>query len=67
MTMLGCVAMMGSEVYKDYKIEVYGMELPGDLVVLDIKYFDLILGIDWLSRHYANVDCRRRIIQFEHP
>ncbi|XP_052174731.1 uncharacterized protein LOC127789782 [Diospyros lotus] len=59
--------MVGSEVYRDCKIMVHDKEFPGNLVVLDIKDFDLILGMDWLSQHYAKVDCRHKVIHFELP
>ncbi|XP_052182009.1 uncharacterized protein LOC127794798 [Diospyros lotus] len=54
----GGVELLGSEIYRDYKIMLHDKELPGDLIILDIHDFDLILGMDWLSRHYAKVDCR---------
>ncbi|XP_052197351.1 uncharacterized protein LOC127804519 [Diospyros lotus] len=66
-TTLGDTKMVGSEVYRDCKIMVHDKEFPGNLVVLDIKDFDLILGMDWLSQHYAKVDCRHKVIHFELP
>ncbi|XP_052181900.1 uncharacterized protein LOC127794693 [Diospyros lotus] len=63
----GDTKMVGSEVYRDCKIMVHDKEFPGNLVVLDIKDFDLILGMDWLSQHYAKVDCRHKVIHFELP
>ncbi|XP_052191886.1 uncharacterized protein LOC127801065 [Diospyros lotus] len=59
--------LVGSEICRDCKIKVHDRELPGDLVVLDIKDFDLILGMDWLSRHHAKVDCYGKVIHFELP
>ena len=56
----------GSET-KDYKIKLHDKELRVDLVVLDIRDFNLILGMNWLSQHHAKVDCRRKIIYFEFP
>ena len=35
-------------------------EFPVDLVLLDVMDFNVILGMDWLSQHYATVDCRRK-------
>ncbi|KAL5773512.1 hypothetical protein ACOSQ2_013436 [Xanthoceras sorbifolium] len=35
-----------------------------DLIVLDIHDFDVILGIDWLSRCHATVDCFRKEVRF---
>ena len=37
---------------------VEGRELFTDLVLLDVIDFDVILGMDWLARHYATLDCR---------
>ena len=36
-------------------------ELQVDLILLD---FDVILGMDWLSQHYATVGCRRNEVIF---
>ena len=32
-----------------------GQEFLEDLILLDIHDFDVILGMDWLSRHHATV------------
>ena len=39
-------------------------ELLADLVLLDVMDFDVILGMDWLSQHYAAVDCQRKKVIF---
>ena len=59
--------MIAREMFENCEIEVHDKKLLGDLVILDVRDFDLILGMDWLSRHYARVDCRRKIIDFELP
>ncbi|KAL5800752.1 hypothetical protein ACOSQ3_032384 [Xanthoceras sorbifolium] len=41
-----------------------GREFLADLVVLDIQDFDVILGMDWLLRHHAIVDCIRKEVSF---
>ena len=38
-----------------------------DLILLDIHDFDVILGMDWLSRHHATVDCYRKEVRFCRP
>ena len=43
---------------------IEGRELPADLVLLDVIDFDVILGMDWLSQHYAMADCRRKEVIF---
>ena len=39
---------------------IAGRELLADLVLLDVKDFDVILEMDWLSQHYATIDFRRK-------
>jgi len=41
--------LVGSEVLQNCEIKVYDKKCPGDLVVLGIRDFNLILGIDYLS------------------
>jgi len=59
--------LWGKEVLFDCEIEVHDRKLPGDLVILDLRDFDLILGMDYLSSHCAKVDCCQKIIYFETP
>ena len=37
------------------------------MTLLDIDDFDVILGMDWLSRHHATVDCYRKEVRFCRP
>ena len=46
---------------------IEGRKLLADLVLLDIMDFDVILGMDWFSQHYATVDCRRKEVIFRIP
>ena len=34
---------------------------------MDVMDFDVILGMDWLSQHYATVDCQRKELIFRIP
>ena len=36
-----------------------------DLVILDLDDFDVILGMDWLSKYHACVDCFHKIVTFQ--
>ena len=42
------VVLMGSTVLQNCEIKVHDKECPGNLVVLNIKDFDLIQGMDYL-------------------
>jgi len=67
MTTLGDKIMVAREMFENYEIRVYDKKLLGDLVILDVKDFDLIFGMDWLSQHYARVYCQYKIIDFKLP
>ena len=46
--------------YRDCPIRIREYELSGDLIELSFREFDVILGIDWLSRNQVVVDCRMK-------
>ena len=46
---------------------VGSQEFMADLILLDIHDFDVILGMDWLSRHHATVDCYKKEVRFCRP
>ncbi|KAL2252777.1 UNVERIFIED_CONTAM: Transposon Tf2-12 polyprotein [Sesamum indicum] len=41
------------------------VNLPVDLIVLDLKEFDVILGMDWLAQHKAIVDYYKKEVMIE--
>ena len=41
---------------------VYDREFPVDLIALPFHEFDLILGMNWLSKHQAIVDCDKKTV-----
>ena len=41
--------------------------MRADLIVLDIQDFDAILGMDWLSKYCAFIDCKDKKVIFEIP
>ena len=47
-------------VYRDCPIKIREYEFFGDLIELSFRDFDVILGMDWLSRHQVVVDCRMK-------
>ena len=58
---------LGESVYMDSRVIIGGQESLVDLILLDIHDFDVILGMDWLSRHHATVDCYRKEVRFCKP
>ncbi|XP_040971370.1 uncharacterized protein [Gossypium hirsutum] len=46
-----------NKLFKDVPLEVQGMVFLADLMELPFEEFDIILGMDWLVKHQANLDC----------
>ena len=46
------------------RVIIEGHEFRANLVLLDIQDFNVILGMDWLSRHHATMDCFRKEVKF---
>ena len=51
-----------NKVYRDCAIRIREYEFLGDLIELSFREFDVILGMDWLSRHQAIIDYRMKIV-----
>ena len=51
-----------NRVYKNCPLMVHDREFSVDLIALPFYEFDLILGMDWLSEHWAIVDCDKKIV-----
>ena len=54
-----------NRVYKNCPLMVHDREFPVDLIALHFHEFDLILRMDWLSKHRAMVDCDKKIVQLK--
>ena len=49
-----------NSVYRNYPIVIQAREFLADLIPLPFREFNLILGMDWLSKHRAIVDCGQK-------
>ena len=54
-----------SRVYKNCHLMTHDREFSVDLLALSFHEFDLILGMNWLSKHRAIVDCDKKIVRFK--
>ena len=52
-------------VYPTYVVEIGRRILLADLIKLTVLDFDVILGMNWLSKNHATIDCYERCITFE--
>ena len=48
--------------YKNCPLLVHDREFLVDLIPLPFHEFDLIFGMDWLSKHRAIVECDKKIV-----
>ena len=44
-------------VFKGVRININGFELEVDLIPLKLSDFDIILGMNWLGKNKAHLDC----------
>ena len=51
-----------NRVYKNCPLMVHDREFSVDLIALPFHEFYLILGMNWLSKHRAIVDCYKKIV-----
>ena len=58
---------MVQTVYRDCTVRIDTREFLVDLIVLPLLELDIILGMDWLTRHRAVVNCYTNEVIFELP
>ena len=51
-----------NSVYKNCPIVIQAREFLADLITLPFREFDLILGMDWLTKHQAIIDCGQKTV-----
>ncbi|XP_073153926.1 uncharacterized protein [Henckelia pumila] len=54
-----------NNVVRNCKIQMQGLDLYADLIVLEMSDFDVIFGMDWLSQHEATIDCKQRTVSLK--
>ena len=59
--------LLVDRVVRESRVLIEGQEFPADLVALDMRDFDVVLGMDWLSRHRATLDCYRKEVKLNRP
>jgi hypothetical protein len=51
-------------VYKKIKVIIHGLEMRVDLLPLKLYNFEVILGMDWLGKYKAQIDCFAKTMTF---
>ncbi|XP_010468593.1 PREDICTED: uncharacterized protein LOC104748688 [Camelina sativa] len=52
---------------KDVPIMINGEVMLGNLAEMEINHYDMILGMNWLRKHKAVLDCHRARVYFSRP
>ena len=60
-------SLFSDRVVRDCRVLIRGQEFPADLVALDMRDFDVVLSMDWLSRHRAILDCYKKKVKLHRP
>jgi hypothetical protein len=48
-------------------IKIRGVDFVTNLIVLESKSIDVILGMDWLSKHKVLIDCAKKFVKLTKP
>ena len=48
-------------------VQIDGVELCADLLIMTFYDFDIILGMDWLTKHHDIVNCFTKEVEFDVP
>ncbi|XP_075473943.1 uncharacterized protein LOC142505001 [Primulina tabacum] len=59
--------METDEIYRDCEISINNQNFSADLIQLIMLDFDIILGMDWLERNNAVVDCKGKEVKLRTP
>ena len=59
--------LVSDRVVRVSRVLIGGQEFPVDLVALDMRDFDVVLGMDWLSHHRATLDCYKKEVKLHKP
>lgn len=60
-------AVYAMDVIRGCILEIFGVEFQIDLVPIAIEDVCVIVGMDWLSRFGAVIDCERQLVTIRDP
>ena len=59
--------LVSDRVVRDSRVLIVGQEFPVDLLALDMRDFDMVLDMVWLSRHRDTLDCYKKELKLHRP
>ncbi|XP_028088740.1 uncharacterized protein LOC114289267 [Camellia sinensis] len=60
-------SMSCSTVFAACELFLGNVVLYVDVIPLDLRHFDVVLGMDWLAKYYATIDCTLKRVIFRPP
>ncbi|XP_057248326.1 uncharacterized protein LOC130590277 [Beta vulgaris subsp. vulgaris] len=54
-------------IFRNCEIRIAGSELRVDLIPFNLDYYDVILGMNWLSKNRAVIECYARAVRLRSP
>ena len=51
------VILVADELYRDCVLILDDYKFLIDLIPMDIRVFDVVIGMDWLARNHADIIC----------
>ena len=59
--------MISERIVPGSRLVIQNKDFLADLIVLGIHVFDIVLGMDWLSKHRAALDCYKKEVRLVRP
>ena len=59
--------MISERIVPGSRLVIQNKDFPADLIVLGIRDFDIVLGMNWLSRHKATLNCYKKEVKLVRP
>ena len=59
--------MISERIVPGRRLVIQNKDFPVDLIVLGIHDFDIVLGMDWLSKHRSTLDCYKKQVRLVRP
>ena len=59
--------MISERIVSGNRLVIQNKDFPADFIVLGIHDFDIVLGMDWLSKHRATFDCYKKEVRLVRP
>jgi hypothetical protein len=56
-----------NQICRDVPIQMGSNLIKTDLILLNIKGMDILLGMDWMTRHQVSLDISSRVVEIDSP